>query len=55
MENTDKISQMAAELGRRGGAKTRDNLGKKHYSDMAKKSAEVRREKKLSTSNTCQD
>ena len=55
MENTDKISQMAAELGKRGGTKTRDNLGKKHYRDMAKKSAEIRRKKKLSTPDTCQD
>jgi hypothetical protein len=48
MNKEQDYKDIAKMLGRKGGLKTKENLGKNHYRKMAKKSAEVRRKKSLS-------
>lgn len=46
---TINVKQIAKELGRRGGQKTKELHGKNHFVLMAQKSAEAKQKKKLST------
>jgi len=49
METSSTIKEYLSIIGKRGGQKTRRLKGKKHYSAMGKKSAEIRRKGRLST------